>query len=255
MRFPLRLSAALFNAKFSRRTAANPIFRLSPLNVRRDDSSAIESLMPETAWHSAEECVRLAQSQGSPIVWLGACEPMFHPAIGEVASLLLSAGHHVFVHTCGQGLRRRIHEFTPDSRLFLTFEFAGREIQNDCAKVQSGPFPQIMEAIHAAKLSGFLVCAHVTVGAEDNACEIGELFEYLDGKDIDGFIVSCGGAVLNASETNPVRDKLEEVLSLLRDPRWEKFSRLLEASYATPPVVPAPAKVRGSEANAYQEGV
>ena len=255
MRFPLRLSAALLRAKFSRRTSSNPIFRLCPQIARVGDTSPAEHLAPEIAWHSAEECVRLAQSQGSPIVWLGACEPMLQPEIGEVASLLLGAGHHVFVHTSGQGLRRRIHEFTPDSRLFLTFEFAGREIQHDCAKAQSRPFPQIMEAIRAAKLSGFLVCAHVTVGAEANVCEIGEFFEYLDGQDIDGFIVSSGGAVLNASETNQVRDKLEEILCLPRDPRWEKFSRLLEASYATRPAISAPAKVRGSETNAYQEGV
>lgn len=254
MRFPLRLSAALFNAKFSRRTT-NPIFRLSPLIAGAVHASAVEPLTPETAWHSGEECVRLAQSQGSPIVWLGACEPMLHPAIGEVASLLLSAGHHVFVHTCGQGLRKRIHEFMPDSRLFLTFEFASGEIEHDCAKARSGPFRQIMEAIRAAKLSGFLVCAHVTVGTEANACEIGELFEYLDGNDIDGFIVSSGGAMVNASETKPLRDKLEDVLCLLRDPRWEKFSRFLEASYATRPAVSIPAKIRSSEANACQEGV
>lgn len=254
MRFPLRLSAALFHAKFSRLRTACPVFRLSLLIARVPDSSPDVSLSAENVWRFPEDCIRLARTQGSPVVWLGGGEPMFHPAIGDVASSLVRSGLHVFVHTCGHDFRKRIHEFTPDSRLFFVFEFAGREAEHDRSAGEQGRFQSIMEAIRAAKLSGFLVCAHVSVNPRTDPCEIGELFEYLDSRDVDGFIVSSGGVARSSAEAAAVHRTLHEVLCLARSRRWEGFSRLLEASYATHATAPSPsAELRGPEANACEE--
>jgi MoaA/NifB/PqqE/SkfB family radical SAM enzyme len=166
----------------------------------------------------------------APVLWIGGGEPLEHAEVGRVAFALNGKGRNVFVHTNGQQLRQRIHEFHPDPRLFLTVELAGREGIHDQNAARPGAFRRVIEGIRAAKLSGFHVCTHVTVTDTTDACDAGELFEYLDRYDVDGFIVSSGGHALTAGDAE--REKLEEVRSLVRCSRWENFSRLLEASYA-----------------------
>ena len=164
--------------------------------------------------------------------------------IGRIAGALNKAGRNVFLHTDGLLLRKRIHEFRPDPRLFLTVELAGREESHDRAVSQPGAFARVIEGVRAAKLSGFHVCAHVTVNLQTDVCETVELFEYLDNYDVDGVIVSSGGEIVESASGIDLRDKLQEIRALLRCSRWEYFSSLLEASYAAPragkAVVPAP---------------
>jgi MoaA/NifB/PqqE/SkfB family radical SAM enzyme len=121
---------------------------------------------------------------------------------------------------------------------------AGREEIHDRAVARPGSFARVMEGIRAAKLSGFYVCTHVTVNLRTDVCEISELFEYLDNYDVDGFIVSCGGGLIEPASDNELLEKLQDIRSLVRCSRWEYFSSLLEASYAAPrsgkAVVPAP---------------
>src|ERR1051325_3462151 len=109
MRFPLRLSAALLKTKFppllTGSSSLSPIFHVAP----------------------CEDRLARAKSTRAPIVWIGGEEPLLHPEIGRLANDLLKENRHVFLHTDGYNLRQRIHAFRPDSRLFLTLQFAGRE--------------------------------------------------------------------------------------------------------------------------------
>jgi hypothetical protein len=170
-----------------------------------------------------------------------------------VATSLVDAKLHVFLHTSGYGLRQRIHEFRPDSRLFLTLEFAGREATHDRVMGKPGAFRRSLEAIRTAKLSGFLVAAHFTVNSETDPCEIGELIETLDGKDVDGFIVSTGGLVPSENYLSVV-DTLGDVGAMIRCGRWENFSRLLEASYLDIVSASAPKKLSAAGENVFEEG-
>jgi len=256
MQFPLRLSADLIRARVSRHlsgAASPPIFRLSLLVAHPASGARIEEQSAEFAWHSPGECVRLAESQRAAVVWVGGVEPMLHPEIGKVASALTSSGRHVFVHTSGAGLRMRIHEFAPVSRLFLTFEFDGIETVHDRIVPQPGCFRRNLEAIRAAKLSGFLVCAHLTVTGETQPAEIGQLFEFLDAKDVDGFIVSSGGNRNSPSAHLAVQEKLLEVQALVRCGRWTRFSQLLESSYSEPAPAAERQELSGGQADACEE--
>ena len=164
----------------------------------------------------------------------------------------MDSGRHLFLHTSGCGLRNRIHAFRPDSRLFLTVEFAGQESAHDKEVGRPGAFRRSLEGIRAAKLSGFLVCAHVTVACETSSAEIGELIEFLDAKDVDGFIVSSGGQNSPANAAS-LAEKLDEVREMIRCSRWEDFSRLLEASYAETIPINERVKLAGTDANAFEE--
>jgi len=233
MRFPFRLSADLFKAKVSNLVAGDAA------------PSAILHVVPR------EESFRRRSHAASPVIWLGGQEPLLNPRIGRAADDFVRLNRHVFLHTDGYELRQRIHEFRPDSRLFLTLEFRGREETHNRVMGRANAFRRSLEGIRAAKLSGFLVAAHLTITRESDRCEMGELIEALDSKDVDGFIASTGGGS-SLVHDRPLLRKLAEVRAMIRCSRWESFSRLLEASYAD--AARADQRVASNE-GAYEEGV
>jgi MoaA/NifB/PqqE/SkfB family radical SAM enzyme len=235
MRFPLRLSAAL------ERT------RLSTLLVRSSRSPLIFHLS------IGDKGLARAKSQGAPVVWIGGEEPLLHPEIGGLANGLVEDNRHVFVHTDGYNLRQRIHAFRPDSRLFLTLEFAGLEETHNRVMGRHDAFRRSLEGIRAAKLSGFLVAAHFTVAPQTDACEIGELIECLDSKDVDGFVVSSGSQV-PTGQNAALSEILDEARAMIRCNRWENFSRLLEESYTGAVSRRTPEKISAPGEGAYEEG-
>ncbi len=232
MRFPLRLSAALLKTKLSTLLAgSSPIFHVTP----------------------GENGLARVKSTSAPIVWIGGEESLLHPEIGRLANDLLEEGRHVFLHTDGYSLRQRIHAFRPGSRLFLTLQFAGLEEAHNRAIGRPDAFRRSLEGIRAAKLSGFLVAAHVTVTSETDPCEIGELIECLDSKDVDGFIVSSVGQTATVQNA-ALSEILADARAMIRCSRWENFSRLLEDSYSGAVPVRAPEKVPAPGEGAYEEG-
>lgn len=234
MKFPLRLTLDLWRGRFlsssHNRNGAAPIFHLPAawlpaLHENEFDHGA------DVDSHTAADSVRTAAKTKAPVLWIGGSEPLDHAEVGRVAFALNARGRNVFLHTDGERLRQRIHEFRPDHRLFLTVELAGREGFHDRVVGRPGAFRRVMEGIRAAKLSGFFVCAHVSVTEKTEPCETGELFEFLDRYDVDGFIVSSGG-LTPAASAGAYSEKLEELRGFVRCSRWENFSRLLEVSYA-----------------------
>jgi hypothetical protein len=265
MKFPLRLSVDLLGGKllrgFSAASALSMIHHLSPSLFSASNQEEIDAESDPNAALMEIPASMMAQTS-APILWIGGQEPLQHPVIGRVAAALNSAGRNVFLHTDGLQLRRRIHEFRPDPRLFLTVEFAGCGKLHDHATEPSGAFRRRIEGIRAAKLSGFHVCTHVTVNEQTQVCETGELFESLDQHDVDGYIVSSAGAA-DVTSDSPMKEKLEEIRALVRCARWESFSKLLEASYvsvsrradlASVPVT-VPATIPSHDAEAVEESV
>jgi MoaA/NifB/PqqE/SkfB family radical SAM enzyme len=232
MRFPLRLSAALFKAK------------VSSLFARSSTSRAIVHLTP------GENTVALATSASAPVVWLGGADALLHPESGRITSELVELDRHVFLYSDGDKLRQRIHAFRPNSRLFLTLEFAGREETHDGVMGRPDAFNRSLEGIRAAKLSGFLVAAHFTVTLETDPCEIGELIEFLDKHDVDGFIATSRGQAL-APDNASLAQTVEDVRAMIRCGRWEDFSCILEAAYAD---ARTPQKMSAAGEGAYEEG-
>jgi hypothetical protein len=253
MKFPSRLSLDLLHGRIARAFASgrdnSTIFHLSPWAFSSTNQKEIDAESDPNAAEMEIPATVVSQT-AAPIFWVGGEEPLQHPVIGRIAAALNKARRNVFLHTNGLRLRQRIHEFRPDPRLFLTIELAGRQEIHDRAVAPAGSFAGVTEGIRAAKLSGFHVCAHVTVNLQTDICETVELFEYLDNYDVDGFIVSSGGGLIESAARNELQEKLQDIRSLVRCSRWEYFSSLLEASYATPgarkAVVPAPPSDSGA---------
>jgi hypothetical protein len=234
MKFPFLLTLDLWRNRLSQPfrngERRGPIFHLPAAVLPALHENGGNCVSGENG-HSAAETVRTAAQTKAPVLWIGGGEPLDHSEVGRVVFALNAKRRNVFLHTNGQRLRQRIHEFHPDPRFFLTVELSGREAFHDGAVGRPGAFGRVMEGIRAAKLSGFHVCAHVTVTDKTEVCETGELFEFLDRYDVDGYIVSSGGRTPPADTV--VLDEIEEIRALARCGHWENFSRLLEASYAS----------------------
>lgn len=255
MRFPFRLSAALFQSKvsglFGGGFASAPIFRFSPCVTHLASHSHFDENSTELEWHSSAEAAARIRTVSAPVVWVGGVEPLLHAEAGSFANAIVAANRYTFFHTSGYNLRQRIHEFRPDSRLFLTLEFAGREEAHNRAVGRPDAFHRSVEAVRAAKLSGFHIAAHITITPETDACDVGELIEFLDKKDVDGFIVTAAG---QGAGNAALAETLADVRAMIRCGRWENFSRLLEASFGDAAKVTAPKKVAASAESVFEEG-
>ena len=255
MKFPLRLSLDLFRGKVSRAFSNGRdvalIRHLSPVVFASDQKEVEAEANPEAALMEIPATV-VAQMT-APVLWVGGEEPLQHPVIGRISAALVQAGRNVFLHTNGARLRQRIHEFRPEPRLFLTVELAGREELHDESVGQQGAFRRVIEGIRAAKLSGFHVCTHVSAGSETDVCETGELFEFLDRYDVDGYIVSSGGRAAGTQSAGELQEKLDEIRALVRCSRWEEFSELLESSYLAPREKKVAVPVTGGDSDACEE--
>ena len=229
MRFPLRLRAALIKAK------------LSGMLGGGSSSSRIAHATAD------EQSVALVRNTKASMVWLGGAEPLLHPEIGRLTSNLQEDNRYVFMHTNGKNLRQRLHMFRPEERLFLVTEFVGREERHNRVVAQPDAFQRSLEGIRAAKLSGFLVAAHVTVTTETDTCDIGELIEALDKLDVDGFVATSRGQSLEPNHQS-LAETLDDVRVMIRYGAWEDFSRLLEESFG------GQSRVRAGSENAFEEG-
>ncbi len=212
MRFPLRLTADL---AFGRVVRA--------MRFRRTD--------PVIFNFTADENVPPA----SPIVWIGGSEPLERPEIARVANALAAAGHYVFLQTDSMLLRRRIHEFRPSARLYLTIRFDGTQASHDRRVVREGAFQAALDGIRTAKLSGFLLCAHLILHADSDAVELAMLHDELRKLKLDGFLISP------ASPGSELSRSVEDARRRLLGRRWAQLSSLLDSV-----ALPAPALVRES---------
>jgi Radical SAM superfamily len=229
MRFPLRLTAALYLERLRRGTATTPILCFAPLVNDFGRILHPEQVTPGLEWHPPEACVAAADRAKARIVWLGDTEPLLHPNIGKVVAALLQSGRYVFVHTCGVDLRKRIHEFQPHSRLFLTVEVPNNESSTQSLTRKRTTSRAFFDAIEGARLSGFYRCAHVTVDAQTDAPQAARCFEFLNANGLEGFVVSSGTSPAGAAGP-PTVGKLADIRAAIPSRGWRTFSRILEQS-------------------------
>jgi hypothetical protein len=224
MRFPLRLTADLVKARIARKLRLG---RGLP-SVRFVD--AAEILLSDSNHPISHEKIREITDSGSPAVWIGGGEPLQHPGIAHLVRAIAQSGHFVFLETDGAALRRRIHEFQPVSRLFLTVRMDPSAPGRVSGGAQASASELAVEGIRAAKLSGFSICFCVYITADTNLNETAELFDLAQSLDVDGIVVSSSAS--DANSLHPSAEALMrntvEARKLVGSMWWESFSRLVE---------------------------
>jgi MoaA/NifB/PqqE/SkfB family radical SAM enzyme len=237
MRFPLRLTADLglgLAGQAVRGKIRRPlIFRLAP--TEEAGRSQIDSEKVSDGQGSVHGTLAGVQNCVPPVAWIGGAEPLLHPQVAHLARGLLDRGRHVFLQTGGNLLRRRIHDFQPQPRLFLTVEFNGMEASHDFRAGRKGAFQAAVEGICTAKLSGFFTCAYTAVCADTSVDELRRLLTFFQTLKMDGWVIvsASGPSNLSMCKREAARQNLAEARLLIPSRRWQLFSKLVEAA-ATP---------------------
>jgi len=230
MRFPLRLTADISRARLAKRLGfalgVRPIQFLDAAEILHHDSSQPVS----------HERIREINSSRSPAIWMGGTEPLHHAGIAHLVRAITQTGHFVFLETDGTLLRRRIHEFQPVPRLFLTVRLEPAVKRHTPNGIREDAFELAVEGIRAARLSGFLICVHARVCLETKQGETAELIQFARSLDVDGIVITpaSGGSNSANPDDAALHGKTEEARKLIGSKWWESFSRIVEPVVSTP---------------------
>jgi hypothetical protein len=249
MRTPYRLAASLL--KFRLAQALPGVKEKLPLRRIVVADAAHAAAHGKISTHTGDSTAigKHAKASVAPVLWLaGAADPasantlladtLSNPAIGNLTRQFRKAGRTVFLETDGTQLRRRIHEFRPDARLYLTLRLYGAPHTHDRRMKRDGAFAFAMEGIRAAQLSGFLICAHVVVEGDTELHEINRLMEQLGAVNFDGMIITAGN---DAAKTQ--RETAIVARTLIENRWWASFSRLVQFSFDAPDGKVLPASI------------
>jgi hypothetical protein len=227
MTFSLRLTAdltlALAARAFTSKSDSPPILQLS--SEDNFDSPCVSSAAgsPESKESSFQSVARVSRFR-SPIIWVGGVEPLDHPQAARFANALAASGRHVFLETSGGSLKRRLHEFQPNSRFYFAVRFGGHQPSHNNRTSSEGALRVGLEALRMARLAGFLSCAHLALPSDAAAAQVESVHTEIQKLDVDGFLITCAGL---APELQRSADQLR---GRLLSRRWALLSRLLEAS-------------------------
>jgi len=228
MRFPLRLTADLTRTRVARK------LRPAQAGVIQFVDAA-EILHHDSSHPVSHERIREINCSRCPVVWIGGSEPLRHPGISHLVRAVTQTGHFVFLKTDGTLLRRRIHEFQPVSRLFLTVRLEPGPQGLASERFRPGVFELASEGMRAARLSGFLICVHARVRAETELREIAELAQYVNERDVDGIVITVanGGSDSASPDAADLRQKVAAARKLIGSKWWESFSRIVEPALSS----------------------
>jgi hypothetical protein len=231
MRFPPRLKWDLATVRIAQKFFGAKRRPLLLLHLDLADFPAQSEAPPNVGADSAlsvssrdSHVLAFVCKNSAPIVWIGADTPLRYPQIGHLAREIINLGRTVFIETDGTLLRRRIHEFKPESRLYLVLPLNGLETAHDQRAQQPDNFRATIESIRTAKLSGFHICIETTIFVDTQPTELRELGEFISRLDIDGWIQSRPPLPAAAQ---PPEEKLTAARKLIPNPSWKKFSAYL----------------------------
>jgi hopanoid biosynthesis associated radical SAM protein HpnH len=211
MRFPLSLTTAMIGyiakKKITRERRFPLVLMLEPLHacnltctgcgrIREYEDTIKQKL-------TVEECLASVDEAGAPIVSICGGEPMIYPEIGRLVKEILKKRKHIYLCTNGMFIKKKLHEFTPTSRMFFNVHLDGLRETHDKAVEREGVFDDAIEGIKAAKAKGFLVCTNTTVYKDTNLEELDQLYAYLTTLGVDGFMLSPAYGYVAVHKTNP----------------------------------------------------
>ena len=211
MRFPLALTARIARHIISNKIRGvkkfATVLQLEPLhtcNLTCTGCGRIREYAPTIKEKlTVEECLQSVDEAGAPIISICGGEPLIYPEIGELVSGILHRKKHIYLCTNGVFLERKLDDFKPTSRFFFNVHIDGLEKTHDLMVEREGVFKKAVEGIKAAKAKGHLVCTNTTIYKETDLREIDELYGFLAGLGVDGFMVSPAYGYSAVHDTNP----------------------------------------------------
>ncbi|ETW95682.1 adenosyl-hopene transferase HpnH [Candidatus Entotheonella palauensis] len=141
---------------------------------------------------SPAACFDAAASCGAPIVSIAGGEPLLHPQIDEIADGLVARKKFVYLCTNALRLEDALPKFTPSPYFTFSVHLDGLRDRHDELVCRDGTFDIAVNAIKAAKASGFRVTTNTTVFEGGTPEELRTFFDFVSGLGTDGIMVSPG---------------------------------------------------------------
>ena len=207
MRLPAPLLAKLVQSRIAR------LSRSAPARTLIRCVELAEILHSGSAAPVSREKMQSITESTAPVIWVGGSEPLDHPGIAHFVHAIAQSGHYVSLETSGTVLRRRLHEFQPLPRLFLTVRLNARQAPESALAV---------EGLRAARLSGFFTVVHSLICKNSDHAELDALRAFLAERDMDGWLITA------ASADPIIARRAAEARSLIPSASWRRFSELVE---------------------------
>jgi len=220
-----------------------------------------EILHSDSGHPVSHEKIREVISSRSPIVWIGGSEPLLLAGVAHLVRAITQSGHCVYLETDGTLLRRRIHEFQPVSRLFLTVRLDPSAERRSSNHLQPTAFELALEGIRAAGLSGFFICVLTSVSPDTQVSAAEELIQLAHTLDPDGFAILPAYVASDpkSQAAQIARQKTSELRKRIGSFWWSSFSRLVESKLvgnaSAGPVPSVSSRQIEEQAGADEEGV
>jgi hopanoid biosynthesis associated radical SAM protein HpnH len=143
------------------------------------------NLTPEECFVAVEEC-------GVPVVSIPGGEPLLHPQIDQIVAGLVARRKFVYLCTNAILLEQSLDKFSPSPYLTFSVHLDGLKEQHDQCVNRQGIFETAIKAIKAAKAKGFRVTTNTTVFEGADPQQMQDFFDFLEGLDLDGMMISPG---------------------------------------------------------------
>ncbi|MCU0307444.1 MAG: adenosyl-hopene transferase HpnH [Thermoleophilia bacterium] len=141
---------------------------------------------------SVEECLRVAEECGAPIVNIPGGEPLIHKQIDQIVNGITAQGRFVYLCTNGILMPRAFGRIPPSNRFAFVVHIDGMEAVHDHAVDRRGVFAKATEHMREAIARGYRVCTNTTIFRGTPPEEYLELFMFLKDMGVEGCITSPG---------------------------------------------------------------
>lgn len=141
---------------------------------------------------SVDECLRVAEEAGAPIVNIPGGEPMIHKQIDEIVLGIQAQGRFVYMCTNGLLMNKAFGKIPPSDRFAFVVHMDGMREVHDHAVAREGVFDKATTYMKEAIALGYRVCTNTTIFRGTPTDEYVRLFEFLKDMGVEGCITSPG---------------------------------------------------------------
>jgi hopanoid biosynthesis associated radical SAM protein HpnH len=140
---------------------------------------------------SVEDAVSAVEECGAPVVSIAGGEPLIHPEIHVIVDELVKRKKFVYLCTNALLMERKMDRFEPSPYFAWAVHMDGLRERHDKSVCRDGVFDKAVDAIRAAKQSGFRVTTNTTFFSDDTPQTVREVLDYLnDELEVDQMMIS-----------------------------------------------------------------
>jgi hopanoid biosynthesis associated radical SAM protein HpnH len=150
---------------------------------------------------TVERAVAAVEECGAPVVSIAGGEPLIHPEVHLIARELVKRKKFVYLCTNALLMQKKLQLFEPSPYFAWAVHVDGLRERHDESVCEEGVFDKAVEAIRAAKASGFRVTTNSTFFTHDTSKNIREVLDFLnDDLKVDGMMISPAYAYWKAPD-------------------------------------------------------